>query len=67
MNKGVIIKILLVLIILVLVLIGLKPVFLEEKAADEDGITEIKLGVIPKIDTDKAYLYNNNIYSFSIA
>ena len=62
MNKGVIIKILLVLIILVLVLIGLKPVFLEEKVTNEDGITEIKLGVIPKINTDKAYLYNNNIY-----
>ena len=63
--RGWLIAIIIFLIILFLVLIGLKPVILamnNDDVVTEGVVTIIDLGVIPKVSSEKAKVFNNNIY-----
>lgn len=53
-----------VLILVVCLVMLLKPLFSESKSMEdwEDEVTDIELGVVPKANSDKVEIRNNNIY-----
>ncbi len=61
--RNILIIIIIILIIVIVVLIGLKPVIIDKiDTSEENEITFIELGVIPKISNENANIFNNNIF-----